>query len=370
MAQQGINPKQIKSFNDTALLYLLSNEGMLSRKAISEKLNLTAAAVSKITKRLIDEDKIEELGVSMQESERVGRKEVLLSLKSHDKLSLCITAELEMVTYAICDVSGSLIKVQSYPFFDDTALIVERAKQFLQANGADMSKFIGIGLCVVGSVKRDAFGVWNNEELAAMLEQELSLPVAVENNVKAYALAELIYDNVGEDASVLFFKWSSGIGSAVAVSGQLLMDTDYSLTEIGHYIVDPTGAKCRCGRYGCLETVASADEISKELGGMKLAQIVESTDTKVEHVLDQKIDTVALALTNTATILNAQKIILFGKMFENNLIVEKLERQCAKYNNNFKRNKIVTGDLSAKSAYIGAAAVSAQEFFFTGNHKK
>ena len=85
MAQHGINPKQIKSYNDTALLYLLSAEGILSRKAISAKLNLTAAAVSKITKRLIDSDKIEELGVSAQENDRVGRKEVLLSLKSADK---------------------------------------------------------------------------------------------------------------------------------------------------------------------------------------------------------------------------------------------------------------------------------------------
>ena len=365
MARQGINPKQIKSLNDTALLYLLSNEGMLSRKSISEKLGLTAAAVSKITKRLIDEGKIEELGVSVQESERVGRKEVLLSLKSHDKLCLGITAELDMVTYSICDVSGKLIQMKSYPFFDDSVLIVERAKEFLRAYENLSDKLIGIGLCVVGSVKKDAFGVWDNEELASLLEKELSLPVAIQNNVKAYALAELLYGSVGEDASVLFFKWGSGIGSAVAVSGKLLMSSDYSLTEIGHYIVDRTGRKCRCGRFGCLETEASADVISKELGGMNLSQIVESTDKNVIHLLDQKIDTVALALTNTATILNAEKIVLFGKMFENKEIVEKLTRQCARYNNNFKFNKIILGELSKKSAYIGAAAVSAQEFFFT-----
>ena len=365
MARQGMNPKQIKTLNDTALLYLLSNEGILSRKTISEKLGLTAAAVSKITKRLIDEGKIEELGVSLQDSDRVGRKEVLLSLKSNDKLSLGITAELDMVTYSICDVSGKLVQMKSYPFFEDSRLIVERAKEFLQAHANLRHKLIGIGLCVVGSVKKDAFGVWNNEELAELLERELSLPVAIQNNVKAYALAELVYGSVGEETSVLFFKWGSGIGSAVAVGGRLLMSTDYSLTEIGHYIVDTTGRKCRCGRFGCLETVASADVISEELGGMNLSQIVESKDEKVIHLLDTKIDTVALALTNTATILNAEKIVLFGKMFENREIVEKLARQCARYNNNFKHNKIVLGDLSKKSAYIGAAAVCAQEFFFS-----
>ncbi|MBQ6380798.1 MAG: ROK family transcriptional regulator [Clostridia bacterium] len=366
MAQQGINPKQIKSYNDTALLYLLSSEGTLSRKAISAKLGLTAAAVSKITKRLIDCEKIEELGVSAEDSERVGRKEVLLSLKSADKFCLGITAELDTVTYALCDVSGKLIKSISYDFFDDTDLIVEKTKEFLHSCGELQGQLIGIGLCVVGSVKKDVFGVWDNEALCTALERELQLPVAIQNNVKAYALAELIFGDVSDVSSVLFFKWGNGIGSAVAVGGKLLLGTDYSLTEVGHYIVDPAGKRCRCGRFGCLETVASSNVISAETG-LSLDDVVESEDERIIHILEQKIDTVALALTNTATILNANKIVLFGKMFENSQIVEKLARQCARYNNNFKNNKIMRGDLSAKSAYIGAAAVCAQQFFFTEN---
>ena len=364
MAQHGINPKQIKSYNDTALLYLLSAEGILSRKAISAKLNLTAAAVSKITKRLIDSDKIEELGVSAQENDRVGRKEVLLSLKSADKFSLGITAELESVTYSLCDVAGKLVAMQTFPFFEETELIIERAKNFLDTCADYRDKLIGIGLCVVGSVKKDAFGIWDNEALAQGLEEALQLPVAVQNNVKAYALAELIYGHTADADNILFFKWGSGIGSAVAVGGMLLPESDYSLSEIGHYIVDVAGKRCRCGRYGCLETVASADEISAETGGMRLEEIVASEDEAIIRILEQKIDTVALALTNTATILNADSIVLFGKMFENEQIVEKLARQCERYNNSFKNNKIVRGELSEKSTYIGVAALSAQQFFF------
>ncbi|MBR2590546.1 MAG: ROK family transcriptional regulator [Clostridia bacterium] len=364
MAQLGINPKQIKSYNDTTLLYLLSSEGTLSRKVIASKLNLTAAAVSKITKRLIESGKIEEIGNSTEDSDRVGRKEVLLALKSNDKFSLCITAELDAVTYAICDIRGNLKKSVTYPFFDDNALIVNRAKAFLAENAAYAHKLIGVGLCVVGSVKKDVFGVWNNENLVDLLELELGLPVAIQNNVKAYALAEIIYGDTSHDSSVLFFKWGSGIGSAVAVGGKLLLSTDYSLTEIGHYIVDPSGKQCRCGRYGCLETVASADAISAETGGLSLTEIVSSKDEEVINVLEHKIDTVALALTNTATILNADRIVLFGQMFENQSIVEKLTVQCARYNNHFKHNKIMVGELSKKSTYIGAAAVSAQQFFF------
>ena len=367
MVQQGINPKQIKYHNDMILLYLLSHEGMLSRKAIAEKLQLTAAAVSKITKRLMDAGKIEEIGIADNESERVGRKEVMLALKCSDKLCFGITAELDMVTYSLCDVSGRLIKSVHYDFFEDNALIIERAHSFLQELGEKRKKIIGIGLCIIGSVKKNSFGVWDNELLAQRLESEFALPVAIQNNVKAYALAELIYSNSSASSSLLFFKWGSGIGSAVAMGGRLLQDTDYSLTEIGHYIVDPTGKRCRCGRYGCLETVASVDEIAKETGGLSLEQIVESEDAGVINILEHKIDTVALALTNTATILNADKIVLFGKMFENEAIAQKLIKQCGRYNNHLTANTIAVSELNEKSAYIGAAAVCAQSFFFQEN---
>ena len=45
-------------------------------------------------------------------------------------------------------------------------LIIERAKNFLDTCADYRDKLIGIGLCVVGSVKKDAFGIWDNEALA------------------------------------------------------------------------------------------------------------------------------------------------------------------------------------------------------------
>lgn len=367
MAKQGINPKQIKLYNDTAVLYLLSAEGTISRKAIASKLGLTAAAVTKITKRLIESGKIVETGDFIRNSERAGRREVLLSLNGSDKLTLGITAELDSVTYSLCDVCGKLINKKEYDFFDDTDLIVERAAQFLETCIYKPEQLIGIGVCVIGSVENTSFGVWDNEELVTKLENKFKLPVAAENNIKAYALAELIYGNVPDNSSVLFFKWGMGIGSAVAVSGEVISDKDSTLSEIGHYIVDPSGKGCRCGRYGCLETVASAKAMSDEAGGISLEEMVKSTDKKIINIIDGKINTVALALTNTATILNAKRIVLFGSIFENEEIEKKLVRQCGRYNADFTSSAIAKGSLADKSSYIGAAAVSAERFFF-GNY--
>ena len=364
MAKQGINPRQIKLYNDTAVLYLLSAEGTISRKAIASKLGLTAAAVTKITKRLMESGKIVETGDFIRNNDRAGRREVLLSLNGSDKLILGITAELNSVTYSLCDVCGKLINKKVYEFFDDTDLIVERAKQFLKSCTYKKEQLIGIGVCVIGSVEKNSYGVWENDLLINKLESEFALPVAAENNIKAYALAELIYGNVPDNSSVLFFKWGMGIGSAVAVRGEVIADKDSSLTEIGHYIVDPTGKKCRCGRYGCLETVASAKAMSEEASGMPFEEMVNSTDENIINLIDAKINTVSLALTNTATILNAKRIVLFGSIFESEMIAQKLIRQCGRYNADFNSSAIAKGSLADKSSYIGAAAISAQKFFF------
>ena len=363
MAKTGINPKQIKSFNDTALLYLLCSEGPLSRKDIAARLELTAAAVSKISKRLIENGKIRVLGESNKNADRAGRKEVLLSINSENKLVLGITAELESITISVCDVSGKLYKSKTIGFNPDISNLINTIRDFLDYNHISTDSLIGIGLCVVGSVENDAYSVWDNKRLIYELEEEFKLPVAIENNVKSYALAELIYGKIPDEV-VLFFKWGTGIGSAVTSGGRLLSSNASALTEIGHYIVDPTGKACRCGRYGCLETIASAKVLSEQTGGLRLDQIIQSDDERIINILDQKIDTVALALANTSTILGAGEIFLFGSMFTNDAIAKKMAKQVCRYNSSFEEDSVHLGRFSSKSAYIGATAVAAREFFF------
>ncbi len=364
MKQTGINIKSIKSNNESALLYLLNSEKALSRKEIAARLELTPAAVTKISKRLIDEGYIKEIGEAETEAAKAGRREILLTLNSEEKLILGINAEVQAITLSISDVGGRLLKFKALPFCENTKEVILAAKEFLI--GFDRrDKIIGIGVCVIGSPNQDDFGVWKDERLAEKFEKAFSLPCVVENNVKAFALSELIYGNTKNESSVLFLKWGYGIGSAIVANGKVFSGGDSSVTEIGHYIVNPAGRRCRCGRYGCLETVASAEEIIKETGEkLTVEQLAASNDERIVHIIDEKIDLLALALTNTATILNAQNIVFFGAMFYNKSISEKLSRQCLRYNGNLKSSMLTVSSLNEQSDYIGTTAAAAQKFFF------
>lgn len=368
MTESGLNLQSLKSKNRSLILYELNASGKLSRKELSKKLFLTPAAVTKICAELIDEGYISEHG-EMENAGRSGRKEILLSLKLSDKLIFAINAERDAITYSVCDLSGKLYEKAVTDFTDDIGQVIKSGKDFLSGMPETLTeKLVGMGVCLIGNAEDSRFGVWKHNNLNEVFEKSFSLSCVTENNVKAFALAQLIYGSSPEKDAVLYFKWGPGIGSAFSSGGNVLSGSDNGIAEIGHYIVDPGGEKCRCGRYGCLETVTSGKAICKSVGrNLTLEEIAKSDDKEISHIMDCKINTVALALANTATILNAQKIVLFGSLFYCGKVKEKLKKQCLRYNPNLKDSMIIESSLNQKNSYIGAAAICAKKFFFEKN---
>ncbi|MCM1544557.1 MAG: ROK family transcriptional regulator [Ruminococcus sp.] len=365
MEQSGLNFKQMKSRNISSILYLLNANQAMSRKDIAAVLNLTPAAVTKLCNHLIENGMIEEKGEQMNNVARAGRKKILLSLRLADYYALCINAELDKITVSVSGLDGVLHESESFGDIKNVDKLIEISKRIFEKAVEDKSKFLCTSICVIGSVGKGATGLWDNDYVIEKLKDEIGLPVVVDNNVRAFALAELIYSRRIYDKSVLFLKWGPGIGSAIAANGELLSGSDASIAEIGHYIINRNGKKCRCNRYGCLETEVSSMAITEELGNrLTFEEIIKSEAESVCNLMDIKIDLVSLALTNTATILNAEKIILFGMTFENKSIADKLSKQCRRYNNNINSETIELSELNDKITFIGPAALAAKHFFF------
>lgn len=361
---KGLNLKSVKSENRSMILYLLNTYGSLSRKEIANKLSLTPAAVTKICNELIGEGFIKESGF-IDANGKSGRHEVLLSLCLEDKYVLGVNAEKNAVTYSLATLKGEAVYLKKSRLYVDIDLVVKELLNFIDENSIDVKRVLAAGVCIIGSTEQNDFGVWKNCDIKDKFQSALGIPVVVENNVKAFAQGELIYGRASSSDSVLFFKWSAGIGSSIAYGGRVQSGNDNGIAEIGHYIVNTGGKKCRCGRYGCLETEVSSQAIINDAGGnMTLEDIVNSNDKDIIYMLDHKIDLVALALVNTATILNADSIVLFGLLFENERIIEKLVKQCVRYNKNFNESIIKISTLNKKREYIGCIAMCAKKYFF------
>ncbi len=361
---KGLNLKSVKSENRSMVLYLLNTYGSLSRKEIANKLSLTPAAVTKICNELIAEGFIRESGL-LDAGGKSGRREVLLRLCLEDKYVLGVHAEKDAITYSLSDLAGRAVCLQKSPLLTDIDRVVEGLLAFIRENRIDLQTVLAAGVCIIGAAAQNDFGVWKNCDIEKTFRTALDIPVVVENNVKAFAQAELIYGKAGGSNAVLFFKWGPGIGSSIATGGKVQSGNDNGIAEIGHYIVNTGGKKCRCGRYGCLETEVSSRAIMDAAGGRTpLEAIINSRDRDMIYMLDHKIDLVALALVNTATILNADSIVLFGLLFDNTRIMEKLVKQCVRYNRNFNESMIRISGLNGKRDYIGCVAMCAKAYFF------
>jgi predicted NBD/HSP70 family sugar kinase len=95
--------------------------------------------------------------------------------------------------------------------------------------------------------------------------RRLGLPVVADNDANLGAVAEAAFGAARRAQDVLYVKITSGIGAGVIVKGGLYRGAAGRAGEIGHVRVRQGGPICRCGRRGCLETVASTDALRRAL---------------------------------------------------------------------------------------------------------
>ena len=118
---------------------------------------------------------------------------------------------------------------------------------------------------------------WRSFPLLKRLEEALGVPVAVDNDAKALALGEAWYGAGRTLSNFLAMVVSTGVGGGLVVDDVLLDGKAGNAGHIGHVIVEPDGALCGCGAYGCLKPKHLVRQLSDVLVGRlpKLIQVKE-----------------------------------------------------------------------------------------------
>jgi glucokinase len=111
--------------------------------------------------------------------------------------------------------------------------------------------------------------------LAAELQQELGPDVKIGNDVQVATAAEFHLGAGRPFSSLLGVFWGTGVGGGVILDGRPWRGRG-GAGEIGHMVVTIDGARCTCGRRGCME--AYAGRAAMELHVRKLVDKGERTD--------------------------------------------------------------------------------------------
>lgn len=170
-----------------------------------------------------------------------------------------------------------------------------------------------------GVVRWSANLGWRDVSLRAQLESELGVPVVVEHDVTAAALAE--HEQTGTD--LLYVGLGTGIGSAYVVGGTVLRGATGLAGEIGHVMVRSDGEPCACGRAGCLEVYASGSGVARRYaaaaGGQPSTDVTavdvvarQGIEPLASQIWAEAVDALAVALADATLLLDPARIVLGG----------------------------------------------------------
>lgn len=145
--------------------------------------------------------------------------------------------------------------------------IVEFTESILSEMQIAREKILGIGIEMPGLVDSQT-GInktymISDLPVGQVFSNKFKLPVVIENDAKTRAFAELRFGAARSKRNVLVLHMDWGIGMGIIVNGKLYRGRDGFAGEFGHLPMVENGLLCRCGKQGCLETVASGTAIAR-----------------------------------------------------------------------------------------------------------
>jgi glucokinase len=201
----------------------------------------------------------------------------------------------------------------------------------------------GIGICAPGPLDPTTGIIlnppnvpcWRDYPLAAAVQKLHHVPVKVDNDANAAALAEARWGAARGYRNVFYTTIGTGIGTGIVFDGKIYHGRTGSAGEGGHMSIDYRGPVCACGKPGCIEVFASGTAVARraqeeiasgvssrllEVAGGDPAAITGSTvgkaldlgDALARKIVADAIERLALWLGNVIDLLDPEVIVIGG----------------------------------------------------------
>jgi glucokinase len=171
--------------------------------------------------------------------------------------------------------------------------------------------------------------------LAKTLEKALGCEVKVGNDVQVATDAEFKLGSGRPYESLLGVFWGTGVGGGLILDGKPWIGRG-GAGEIGHVVVELDGARCTCGRIGCMEAYAGRkameEHISKQVEkGHKTdlfklmkerdrtrltsgiwARALEHGDKLATHAIERAVRALGAGIASVVNVLDVEAVIIGG----------------------------------------------------------
>nr|PZN03664.1 MAG: serine/threonine protein kinase [Bacillota bacterium] len=394
------NSKYVKKINRMTVLNLIKQHEVVSRQELAELTGLTPPAITGIIRELMEIGLVKEVGLAKS---RGGRRPV--KLKFNPEAGYVLGIEVTRFETSVCvadlmNVPAQINKIDLDMTEPETGipLLINTIKQILDQGTRERKNFLGIGVAFPGllsvkegKVKRSInLGLkWKGYRVKKAFESNWNLPVFVENNSNASALAERWFGGAVSYRDLVYINLGEGISAGIIMDDRILHGFQGHAGEIGHIVMVENGPLCNCGNRGCLESMygvpALLRKVNSELPLIKKDDpLKEAWQTKgkigiedvekcacvegsyAHELLRQMARHVGLAIADVVNLYNPEAVFLGGKMakamgFFMDVIKDTVLTHA--FPEIASSTIIELSTLGEKSGVIGACALALKELF-------
>jgi N-acetylglucosamine repressor len=327
----------------SALIHRVRLTEGVSRIELAREMGLAPSTIGQYVDRLIDTGVLRE-GEKSQRS--AGRPPTILELNPHVGQFVGVDIEARQVSATAIDFSQeSLHRCKEKIHASDSAeTVIEKINAIISDAAGRERRLLGIGVGVPGTVdNRRGVAVdyefirgWRDIPLANQLSRKFGVPVYLENNIRAMALAERWFGRARRVENFVCLGVRSGIGAGVVIDGKLHRGLGNMAGEIGGWPCPSTNKELDNSAGGTLEHKASVRAILRQLteearGGAKTSlkvhanrtvtiedtlRAASSGDPLVAKVLLQAAEYLGRTICQINLLLNPEEIIIAGPLAE------------------------------------------------------
>jgi glucokinase len=270
--------------------------------------------------------------------------------------------------------------------------VIDRILECIAAlRDAASGPVVGVGIGAAGSTDSRRGVVllasnlkWANVPLRDLVAERLGPEwqgrVFVDKDTNAAALGEMRCGAGRGARHLLYVTVGTGVGGGMVLDGRLYHGASEGASDIGHLVLEPSGALCGCGKRGCLETLASGPAIARQarvaldegrpsslaelnrasLTGVDVVQAAEAGDSLASEVLGWAGHYLGVALAYYVDLNNPELILIGGGVAAaGDLLLAPIRSTIAEraLPNNAQAARVVLAGLGPDSGTVGAASL-------------
>jgi predicted NBD/HSP70 family sugar kinase len=264
----------------------------MTRAELAVALRVSSASITQVGKDLIARGMVLELGQLASGGGRPARPLALVGSAGRI-VGVKVTASHLAVVAAKLDGEAQLTRTVPFDVSRPDALDLAAGSLREILKEVD-GPVLGVGVGLPGAVDSLESGVadsptigWRNAQVGAVLRQRLGLPVLVENDVNALAVAEQVYGVGRRYSTYLVVTIGRGIGCGIVIGGEVFRGSGGGAGEIGHLPMVEDGWPCPYGHSGCLESLIGSTGLvrrARDLGLLGTADLTGSADAEFDAI--------------------------------------------------------------------------------------